>query len=83
MAPFAGCFTCPTWANVLVLVAGTILSPGRRTVTAALSSMGLRRVAPFTNHHRVLNRSCWSGQVATRRLLLSAPLTSLRGIATR
>ena len=49
MAPFAGCFTRPTWANLLVLVAGAILPPGRLTVAAALSSMGLRGAATFTN----------------------------------
>ena len=69
MAPFAGCFTRPTWANLLVLVAGAVLSPGRRTVAAALSSMGLREAATFTNYHRVLNRSRWSGQAAARCLL--------------
>ena len=69
MAPFAGYFTRPTWANLLVLVAGAVLSPGRRTVAAALSSMGLREAATFTNYHRVLNRSRWSGQAAARCLL--------------
>ncbi len=69
LAPFAGCFTRPTWANLLVLVAGAILSPGRRTVAAALSSVGLRGAARFTNYHRVLNRSRWSGRVAARCLL--------------
>ncbi len=69
MAPFAGCFTRPTWANMLVLVAGALLSPGRRTVAAALSSVGLRGAATFTNYHRVLNRSRWSGQDAARCLL--------------
>ena len=69
MAPFAVCFTRPTWANLLVLVAGAILSPGRRTIAAALSSMGLRGAATFTNYHRVLNRSRWSGQAAARCLL--------------
>ena len=69
MVPFAGCFTRPTWANLLVLAAGAILSPGRRTVAAALSSVGLRGAATFTNYHRVLNRSRWSGQAAARRLL--------------
>ena len=68
MAPFAGCFTRPTWTNLLVLAAGAILSPGRRTVAAALSSMGLRGAATFTNYHRVLNRSRWSGQAAARCL---------------
>ena len=69
MAPFAGCFTGPTWANLLVLAAGAVLSPGRRTVAAALSSVGLRGAAAFTNYHRVLNRSRWSGQAAARCLL--------------
>jgi len=45
MAPFAGCFTRPTWANLLVLATGAILSPGRRTVATALSSVGLRGAA--------------------------------------
>ena len=42
MLPFAGCFTRPTWANMLTLVAGAILSPGRRTVAAALSSESMQ-----------------------------------------
>ena len=69
MAPFAGYFTRPTWANLLVLVAGAVLSLGRRTLSAALSSMGLRGAATFTNYHRVLNRSRWSGQAAACCLL--------------
>ncbi len=69
MAPFAGCFTRPTWANLLVLAAGALLSPGRRTVASALSSVGLRGAAAFTNYHRVLNRSRWSGRAAARCLL--------------
>jgi len=52
-----------------VLVAGAVLSPGRRTVAAALSSVGLRGAASFTNYHRVLNRSRWSGRAAARCLL--------------
>ncbi len=69
MAPFAGCFTRPTWANLLVLAAGALLAPGRRTVAAALSSVGLRGAPAFTNYHRVLNRSRWSGQAAAHCLL--------------
>ncbi len=64
LAPFAGCFIRPTWTNMLVLVAGAILSPGRRTVASALSSVGLRGAAVFNNYHRVLNRSRWQGQAA-------------------
>lgn len=69
MAPFQRLFTQPTWRNALALIAGTILTPGRRTVTAALSIMGLREAPGFTNFHRVLNRSRWSGRTGAQRLL--------------
>jgi len=69
MAPFADLFTRPTWRHALVLVAGTILTPGRRTVTAALSIMGLRDAKDFSNFHRVLNRNRWSGRAVARSLL--------------
>jgi hypothetical protein len=69
MAPFQAFFTRPTWQNLLVLVAGSILAPGRRTVTSALSIMGLREKTTFTNFHRVLNRNRWSGRACARCLL--------------
>ena len=56
------CFTLPTWRHVLVLVAGAILSPGPRTVAAALRVVGLDQEASFTNYHRVLNRNSWSSR---------------------
>jgi hypothetical protein len=62
MAPFQPLFTRPTWQNLLVLVAGSILAPGRRTVTSTLSIMGLREMTTFTNFHRVLNRNRWSSR---------------------
>jgi DDE superfamily endonuclease len=69
MAPFEALFTRPTWRHVLVLAAGSLLAPGRRTVTSALSIMGRREIATFTNFHRVLNRSRWSSRAVARRLL--------------
>ena len=36
LAPFAPCFSRRVWPHVLVLLAGAILAPGTRTVTAAL-----------------------------------------------
>src|SRR5215212_5331294 len=69
MAPSQALFTGRTWHNLLVLVAGSILAPGRRTVTAALSIMGLREKTTFTNFHRVLNRNRWSGRASARCLL--------------
>jgi DDE superfamily endonuclease len=68
MEPFRTAFTAPTWRHVLVLVAGALLVPGRRTVASALRVMGLEQVAHFTNYHRVLNRNTWSGRGLSRRL---------------
>ena len=69
LAPFEALFTGPTWRNLLVLLAGALLAPGRRTVTSALSVLGLRTVTGFTNFHRVLNRNRWSSRAAAKRLL--------------
>jgi len=41
LRPFAVAFTCPTFAHALTLVAGALLTCGRRTVTAALRAVGL------------------------------------------
>src|SRR4029077_14453453 len=40
---FADLFTCPTWSNVLLLLAGAVLAPGRRTVSTALRILGRER----------------------------------------
>jgi hypothetical protein len=68
---FADLFTRPTWSNVLVLLAGAILAPGRRTVTATLRILGLDGDPHFGTFHRILNRARWSSwQVAGRLLRL-------------
>jgi DDE superfamily endonuclease len=66
---FAAFFTKPTWERALVLVAGAVLAPGRRTVTAALSVLGRRDEADFARFHGVLNRARWSGRPLARVLL--------------
>lgn len=33
LSVFRCCFTTPVWTRVLVLVAGAVLAPGKRTVT--------------------------------------------------
>jgi hypothetical protein len=68
--PFVGCFSASNWNHVLVLVAGAVLCPGRRTVTAALRVMGLDQIAGFAVYHRVLSTARWSARLAARRLLL-------------
>jgi hypothetical protein len=68
MALFGDMFTAPTWQRVLVLLIGAVLSPGRRTVAAALRVTGLDQDPPFTNYHRVLNRCRWSSRRVARCL---------------
>ncbi|MCC6446996.1 MAG: transposase, partial [Armatimonadetes bacterium] len=68
-ATFAGAMTAPTFANALVLLDGTILAPGRRTVTAALRVLGLTEGSTFGKYHRVLSRAQWSPMVLSRLLL--------------
>src|SRR6187551_1790075 len=69
LTPFAVAFTAPTFRHVLVLVSGTILASGRRTVAAALRAVGLGDEPQFTTYHRVLNRGVWSALVLSRLLL--------------
>ena len=70
MRPFRGYFTNAVWRHALVLVAGALLAPGRRTVTAALRVMGLERAPGFAIHHRVLSHARWSSRAVGHRLLL-------------
>jgi len=53
-------FTAPTWTKVLVLLWGTILARGRRTVTAALRQMGRADATGFSKYHQIFNRAAWS-----------------------
>src|SRR6185295_4546624 len=69
LAPFAVAFTAPTFRHVLVLVSGTILASGSRTVAAALRAVGRGEERRFTTYHRVLNRGVWSALVLSRLLL--------------
>src|ERR1700738_1809675 len=55
-------FTRPTWQNVLLLVAGAILAPGKRTVTAALRILGREQENDFPIYHGVLSRAVWSSR---------------------
>ncbi len=53
---FAPLFLQRSWRHAEVLLAGTILAPGKRTVTSLLRIMGLARERRFVNYHRV---RCW------------------------
>ena len=68
-AHFAPLFSQPVAAHARVLLIGTVLATGPRTVTAALRIMGKSQESHFTNYHRVLNRAAWSARIASRILL--------------
>jgi hypothetical protein len=69
LEPFAPVFRRPVWRRVQVLLAGAILSPGRRTVTQALRVVGLQSERQFPSYHRVLSRATWSCRKASHVLL--------------
>ena len=69
LAPFAPLFSKRVWQNAQLLLAGTILAPGRRTVSSALRAMGLDQYKRFHRYHRVLSRASWSSREASRILL--------------
>jgi DDE superfamily endonuclease len=69
LKPFAPLFSERVWSHAQVLLAGTILTPGKRTVAAALRVMGLGDLRRFHRYHRVLSRAAWSSREASRILL--------------
>jgi hypothetical protein len=69
LAPFAPLFSERVFRHAQVLLAGTILAPGRRTVSSALRAMGLGHHKRFHRYHRVLSRAGWSSQKVSRVLL--------------
>ena len=68
LAVFRPCFTAPVWNHILVLVAGAVLAPGKRTVTQALRVMGLAGEPGFGRYHEALNRARWDSRDLSRRL---------------
>lgn len=73
---FQSAFTSQTWEKAQILIVGTLLARGRRTVTAALRRMGRSQEEDFSLYHHVLNRARWS-PLKLSRLLLQALLKAL------
>ena len=69
LSPFAPLFSKRVWQHVLVLLAGALLAPGRRTVSSALRAIGLDQEKRFHRYHRVLSRASWSSREVSRVLL--------------
>src|SRR4051794_10008585 len=70
LAPFRSAFTRPTWQKVVLLVEGTLLTHGCRTVTAALRAVGLQEERHFNLFHHALSRARWSPLRLSRLLLV-------------
>jgi hypothetical protein len=69
LAPFAPLFSKRVFEHVQVLLMGTVLAPGKRTVSSALRAMGLDQHKQFHRYHRVLSRAKWSSMEVSRVLL--------------
>ena len=69
LLPFATPFHCRTWEKAQVLLVGAVLTPGQRTVAAALRVMGLSGDRNYARYHHVLNRAAWSPLEASQVLL--------------
>jgi hypothetical protein len=69
--PFAPVFHGETtWEKAKLLLIGTILTPGKRTISAALRVIGLKEDGNFAKYHHVLNRAAWSPLALAERLLV-------------
>src|SRR5688572_13625409 len=66
---FAPLFSKPVFEHAKVLLVGSILAIGKRTVTACLRVCGKDHESHFQNYHRLLNRAHWSPVAASRILL--------------
>jgi hypothetical protein len=65
------------WSHLLVLIAGMVLTPGKRTLSAALRVMGLGGAKDFARYHYVLNHARWSRRAVARKLLATIIKTFL------
>jgi hypothetical protein len=67
--PFVALFSERVWDYAQILLMGAFLAPGKRTVSAALTVMGLKDDPQYQNYHRVLNQAKWCGLTASKILL--------------
>jgi hypothetical protein len=67
--PFQELFSKPVFRHVKLMLAGAILAPGKRTISALLRIVGLNGEKNFHKYHRVLSLSTWSARKASLVLL--------------
>jgi hypothetical protein len=77
VAPLAPIFSqARVWRSAQILLWGTILAHGRRTVAAALRACGLEQRTDFCSAHRVLSHRRWAGMLSSARRLLAMLLAA-------
>ena len=69
ISAFAPLFARKVFRHVKVLLMGSLLVVGRRTVCSALRAMGLSQEKQFHKYHRVLSKAKWSAYQGARILL--------------
>ncbi len=65
---FKQLFSKSVWNSAHILVMGTLLCQGNRTVSLALRTVGLENSRKFRNSHNVLSRAQWSSLAAAKIL---------------
>lgn len=66
---FARMFSRKVFKHVQILLMGSLLVVGRRTVCSALRAVGLENEKQFHKYHRVLSKARWSAHQGSRILL--------------
>ena len=69
LVPLAPLFSNRVCQHVQLLLTGSMLAPGKRTVALRPTSGGLGQRKTLCRYHRVLSRAAWSSREASRILL--------------
>ena len=70
LLPFERPFDSKIWRNAQRRVAGVTLAPGKRTISSALSNLGIDQSGRFAVFHQALNRARWQPLQLSQLLLL-------------
>lgn len=62
-------FTSKTWGHAILLLTGTLMCRGGRTVCSALKVLGMKGENGFDKYHKILNRAKWSPHDGSKILL--------------
>ena len=76
---FSDKFSKKIFERAGLLILGTILTHGRRTVCSVLRSLGLKDYRNWTKYHRVLYRAKWRSFLCSRNLVQLLVKTFVRG----